>query len=83
MIRYGIAFYALLLLGMCFAALQHRSVCLGLGAILFVVSDFTLGVHLFVERVPHSTECIMIPYYLGQLLLYAGCIRLASSVEGK
>lgn len=68
----GIAIYALLLLGMCYAALRHRNVCLMIGAILFVVSDFILGIHLFVHRIPNSALCIMIPYYLGQLLLFIG-----------
>jgi uncharacterized membrane protein YhhN len=75
-ISYGIAVYALLLLGMCYAALQHKSALLMLGAILFVISDFVLGVHLFVGRVPHSKESIMIPYYLGQLLLFLGTQKL-------
>lgn len=68
----GIAVYAVLLLGMCYAALRHKNTCLMLGAVLFVASDFILGTHLFVQRIPHSTLCIMIPYYLGQLLLFVG-----------
>lgn len=68
----GIAVYAVLLLGMCYSALRHKNVCLIIGATLFVVSDFILGVHLFVQRVPQSTLCIMAPYYLGQLLLFVG-----------
>jgi uncharacterized membrane protein YhhN len=78
-IRYGIAVYALLLLGMCYAAWQHRNALLMLGATLFVISDFILGVHLFVERIPHAHLSIMIPYYLGQLLLYLGITRKYSS----
>ena len=68
----GIAVYAVLLLGMCYSALRHRNVCLIAGALLFVVSDFILGIHLFVQRMSHSTLCIMVPYYLGQLLLFIG-----------
>ncbi len=68
----GIAVYAVLLLGMCYAALRHRNICLMAGATLFVASDFILGTHLFVKRLPHSTLLIMMPYYLGQLLLYEG-----------
>ena len=68
----GIAVYAVLLLGMCYTAMLHKNVWLIMGAVLFVISDFTLGIHLFVQRVPHSTMCIMIPYYLGQLLLFVG-----------
>ena len=71
----GIAIYALLLLGMCYSALRHRNVCLVLGAVLFVASDFILGTHLFVQRVPNSKLCIMAPYYLGQLLLFLGALN--------
>lgn len=79
----GIALYAVLLLGMCYAALQHRNVCLMLGAVLFVISDFILGVHMFVERVPHSTLCIMLPYYSGQILLFFGFLNLYSQFNFK
>ena len=75
-ISYGIAVYAVLLLAMCFSASRHRSVCLILGALLFVASDFILGVHLFVERIPHAHQSIMVPYYLGQLLLFLGTLGL-------
>ena len=71
-IAYGIAVYAVLLLGMCYSALRHRNVFLIIGALLFVISDFILGIHLFVEKIPHSVLSIMVPYYLGQLLLYIG-----------
>ena len=75
-ISLGIAIYALLLLGMCYTALQHKNICLILGATLFVISDFVLGVHLFVQRIPNSTLCIMLPYYIGQLLLFIGTQKL-------
>jgi len=71
-IAYGIAVYGVLLLGMFFTTLLHQNVILILGALLFVISDCILGFHLFVQRVPHSTLSIMIPYYLGQLLLFWG-----------
>lgn len=79
-IAYGIAIYAVLLLGMCYAALRHRNACLMMGGTLFVASDFILGVHLFVERMPHSTLLIMIPYYLGQLLLFIGVNKEAHRI---
>lgn len=78
LIALGIAIYAILLLGMCYAALRHKNACLIIGAILFVISDFTLGIHLFVQRIPHSVLCIMIPYYAGQLLLFIGSSKLLS-----
>ena len=70
----GIAVYAVLLLGMCYSALCHRNVCLMAGATLFVASDFILGTHLFVHRFPHGHLLIMIPYYLGQVLLFLGVV---------
>lgn len=75
-IAYGIAIYALLLLGMCYAACRHKSLYLILGAILFVISDFIIGINTFVERIPHAHMCIMIPYYAGQMLLFAGTQKL-------
>ena len=76
LIAYGIAVYAILLLGMCYSAMQHKNVCLILGSILFVVSDFIIGINLFVERIQHAHQCIMIPYYVGQLLLFLGTRKL-------
>lgn len=75
-ISFGIAVYALLLLGMCYAAMLHRNALLIAGAILFVISDTIIGVNLFVEKVPHAHMSIMIPYYLGQLLLFLGTQKL-------
>ena len=80
-IAYGIAVYALLLLGMWYAASQHKNAFLIIGATLFVISDFILGIHLFVQRIHYSSLCIMIPYYLGQLLLYLGTQKLYESQE--
>lgn len=71
-IAYGIAVYAVLLLGMCYAALRHKNICLMAGASLFVASDFILGVHLFVQGIHNAHLLIMVPYYLGQLLLFEG-----------
>lgn len=74
-ITYGIAFYAVLLLGMCYSALRHRNACLMLGATLFVISDFILGTHLFVQRFPYAHLLIMIPYYMGQGLIFIGVLN--------
>lgn len=76
LIAYGIAIYAFLLLGMCYAAWRHKNVCLIIGATLFVLSDFIIGVNLFVERIPHAHMSIMIPYYAGQMLLFVGTQKL-------
>ena len=76
LVAYGIAIYAILLLGMCYAAWRHKNVCLIIGATLFVISDFIIGVNLFVERIPHAHMSIMIPYYAGQMLLFVGTQKL-------
>ena len=76
LIAYGIAIYAILLLGMCYAAWRHKNVCLIIGATLFVISDFIIGVNMFVERIPHAHMSIMIPYYAGQMLLFVGTQKL-------
>lgn len=68
----GIAVYAVLLLGMCYAALRYRNACLIIGATLFVISDFTLSFHWFVQPLSHAVLCIMLPYYAGQLFLFLG-----------
>lgn len=82
-VAYGIAVYAILLLGMCYAALRHRNACLWMGAVLFVISDFILAIDLFVCSVPSAHKCIMIPYYAGQLLLCLGTQKLYRQDEAK
>ena len=57
-------------------ALRHKNIWLIMGAILFVISDFTLGFHLFVHPLHHSVLRIMIPYYAGQLFLFWGGQKL-------
>lgn len=69
-IRTGTGIYALLISSMMFTALQQRSSMFALGAVLFVFSDFILAWNKFVEPVEYSRWLIMIPYYLGQWLLY-------------
>jgi len=77
----GIAVYGLLLLGMWYSTWLQRKTWLILGGLLFVASDVILGTHLFVEKIPHSTLCIMIPYYLGQLMLFCGAQSLYKPEE--
>ena len=69
-IRIGVSIYAVLISSMVFFALLQRSSLFALGAVLFVFSDFILAWNKFVEPIPYRNLLVMIPYYLGQLLLF-------------
>ena len=68
--RGGVAFYCLIILLMLFFALMQRSVLYALGAMFFVFSDFILAWNRYVEPLEYERFLIMVPYYLGQWLLY-------------
>lgn len=74
-IRIGAGIYALLICCMLGTALHQRSSLYALGAILFVFSDFILAWNKFTEPIDNARLLIMVPYYLGQWLIY---IRSAS-----
>lgn len=69
-IRIGVGVYAVLISAMLVIALLQRSSLYALGAVLFVFSDFILAWNMFVEKIPGAGLLIMIPYYLGQWLLF-------------
>lgn len=69
-IRTGVGIYAVLICAMLVLALLQRSSLYALGAVLFVFSDFILAWNMFVEKIPGAGLLIMIPYYIGQWLLY-------------
>lgn len=69
-IRTGASIYSLIICIMLMLALLQRSSLYALGAILFVFSDFILAWHMFVEPVEKAGYLIMIPYYIGQWLLF-------------
>lgn len=69
-IRIGVCIYATLISMMLLSAMLQRSSLFALGAILFVFSDFILAWNQFVEPIPYSTYLILIPYFLGQWLLF-------------
>lgn len=69
-IRTGVCIYACLICTMMVTALLQRSSLYALGAVLFVFSDFILAWNRFVEPVPGQRYLIMVPYYLGQWLLF-------------
>jgi uncharacterized membrane protein YhhN len=69
-IRNGVCIYALLICTMFYFALMQRSSLFALGAVLFVFSDFILAWNKFVEPIEQNRLLIMVPYYLGQYLLF-------------
>ncbi len=69
-LRIGAGIYVLLICFMLGLALFQRSSLYALGAVLFVFSDFILGWNMFKEPIEGSMWMIMIPYYLGQWLIY-------------
>lgn len=70
LIRTCVGIYACLICGMLVCALIQRSTLYALGAILFVFSDFILAWNMFAEPIPHAGCLIMIPYYIGQWLIF-------------
>lgn len=69
-IRTGVCIYATMICAMMVTALMQRSSLYALGAVLFVFSDFILAWNRFVEPIPGQRYLIMVPYYLGQWLLF-------------
>ncbi|XP_041066352.1 lysoplasmalogenase-like protein TMEM86A [Carcharodon carcharias] len=47
----------------------------GIGAVLFMVSDFTLATNLLCFPVPHDLLIVMTTYYLAQLFITLGIVR--------
>lgn len=69
-IRIGVGIYACVISTMLLTAMLQRSSLYALGAILFVFSDFILAWNKFVEPIEYKRYLIMVPYYLGQWLLF-------------
>jgi uncharacterized membrane protein YhhN len=69
-IRAGVCIYTAVICTMLLTAMLQRSSLFALGAVLLVFSDFILAWNLFVEPIPGENLLIMIPYYLGQWLLF-------------
>jgi uncharacterized membrane protein YhhN len=69
-IRIGTGIYTVLICIMLVLALLQRSSLYALGALLFVFSDFILAWNKFTAPIENAGLLIMIPYYLGQWLIY-------------
>lgn len=70
---YATSLYMLLILSMLFLAAQQQNKLYLYGAVLFVCSDFILGVNKF--TLPLPGYLIMITYYSAQGLIYLGALR--------
>ena len=70
MLKTGVSIYCLLILTMLCLALLQRDWFFGLGATLFVFSDFILAWNKFVDPINHASWYIMITYYAAQWLLF-------------
>ena len=71
---WGCGIYALLICTMASLAMLQHSPLFALGALLFVISDLILSWNRFVGPVACEKYLIMVPYYLGQALLWLGAV---------
>lgn len=78
-IRMGIYIYMALILAMAYMACRQTTLELGVGAVLFVVSDAVLAFNKFVSPINDAGTIIMLTYYAAQLFLFVGarkhCLR--------
>ena len=70
MLKIGVTIYCLLILTMLCMALLQRDWLFGLGAVLFVLSDYILAWDKFVDPINHASWYIMATYYAAQWLLF-------------
>ena len=69
-LQIGVSVYVLLILAMCALAWMQKNRYYAVGACLFVFSDTVLAWNKFVSPIEYVGYFIMIPYYLGQLILF-------------
>lgn len=69
-IHTGVGVYSVLICIMLVMALLQRSSLYALGAVLFVFSDFILAWNMFTEPIPNAGALILVPYFLGQWLIF-------------
>ena len=72
----GVTAYACIITVMLFSALMQKDWIFGLGAALFVFSDFTLAWNMFVSPVPAEKYLIMVTYYAAQAIIAGRAVRL-------
>lgn len=77
-LQFGVTVYILLILAMCILAWMQKNPFYALGAWLFVFSDTILAWNKFVSPIEWAGYLIMLPYYLGQWVLFVQSVRVAT-----
>lgn len=80
-LQIGCGVYAVLITAMFGLSLMQRSPLFAIGAVLFLISDMILSWNKFVGPVTAEKWLIMVPYYLGQLLIWLGAATLMKDVK--
>ena len=75
-LQIGVSVYILLILAMCILAWMQKNPFYAIGAWLFVFSDTILAWNKFVSPIDSASYLIMVPYYLGQWVLFVQSIRV-------
>ena len=75
-LQIGVLVYILLIIAMCILAWMQQNRYFAIGAWLFVLSDTILAWNKFVSPIESASLLIMIPYYLGQWLLFVQSLKL-------
>ena len=65
--------------GTALGRLDRRFNTLGVGAVLFLLSDMVLGIEIFRGQFPQDTLAVWIPYGCGQMLIVFSASRYAAS----
>lgn len=81
-LQIGCGVYAVLITAMFGLSLMQRSPLFAIGAALFLISDMILSWNKFVGPVTAEKWMIMVPYYLGQLLIWLGAATLMKTGSG-
>lgn len=76
-VKVGVVVYALLIGLMTTLAFASKSWTVGLGALLFMLSDFILAILIFLTPVPHLSLVSLALYFAGQILLWLGLQRVS------
>lgn len=79
LLQVGVSVYILLILSMCILAWRQKNPYYALGAWLFVLSDTVLAWNKFVSHIEGAGYLIMIPYYLGQWMLFIQSFKSSKS----
>ena len=74
-LQIGVSVYILLILAMCILAWLQKNPFYAIGAWLFVFSDTILAWNKFVSPIEWAGYLIMVPYYLGQWVLFVQSVR--------